>query len=119
MSKLTGFNKDNISLLRIKFQKALDEVASEYGLSAKMGTIRFGGVEFGCKLSVKIDTPEAQTQLIEGYPAGIKEKIGKKIIFNGKVFIVNEYKPRRYKFPISATEVSTGNKFKLPLKAIS
>jgi len=107
-----NFNKDKVSLARIKVQKALDELGKEMGCTFKMGTIRYDDFTFRTKLEVKVNSPEANTAKAD-VPSWFP--MNKTIIIRGVQFKISGYNPRSYKKPVQLTRVKDGKLFKTTL----
>ena len=108
------FNKDNVSIARIKVQKTLDELGKEIGCTFKMGHIRYGDFGFRTKLEVKLNSPEANVVKAD-VPSWFP--INKIVMIRGIQFKISGYNPRSYKKPVQLTRVRDGKEFKTTLLA--
>lgn len=105
------FNKQNIKGAREDFQNALNEVGRKFGCKIKLGNINYLDHEIKSKVTITIDSPEADAKAIPHVPSFVP--MGKKITLHGVEYIVTGYKPRSFKFPVCVKRVRDNKGFKM------
>lgn len=117
--KVKAFNREIFKSIRPSLNEALTKVAKEYGINLEFNTISFDDNRFTTRLTGEIpgksDTlPVRFASINVGFPAvGTRFKTGR------SVFEVTGYKTNRPKYPICATQVGTGRKFKFTVAQVN
>lgn len=111
---MTKINRELAKIIRIEVDQALIAIATKHGLKCSgLGNIKFGTT---LRSSFEMADPFLEESLAKVSGSNHFE-IGRKIYFNGKQFELTGWDGNRPKYPISATEISTGRKYKLPAHA--
>ncbi len=113
--KYTNFNKQNIKQAREDFQTALNAVGEKFGCKIKLGNIGYLDHEIKSKVTITVNTPEAQNALAAKAVVRIPSfvPIGKRITLQGVEYIVSGWKPRSHKFPVQVKRVRDNRGFKI------
>jgi hypothetical protein len=106
MNKITQFNRQNLNEIRTRINIALKDLGAEMGINISIGAIRYGEFEFTTKLSAKVDSPEAQVAQQQILPSWLV--VGKVVTLQGRQYKLTGYNPRRFKFPVLATDILSG-----------
>ena len=119
MKKIETFNKPQIVQLRNEIDKALDQVAKEYGITIKAGNCSFSGNEANFKLKLNtigdngtVITRESQMwALYKNRTQCSHLSVGDEIQLQGNTYILSGYNTRAKKAPIQFTD-SSGRGYK-------
>lgn len=116
---ITRFDSDNLKLLRVAIQTALDEVAKNFGLeSIRMGNVKYEAGAFRCPIEGRVDmatSPERQEQGLTlsrylGYDQNI---IGKEFATNGRKYVVQNININRPKYVLEVKCLTDGLPYKM------
>ena len=112
--KITSFDRQNLKILRQTIDKALSQIATEYGIrELKIHNIRFDSNRFRTRLEGKLSiTPPI-------FSGQIKNLIGTKITWLGSEYEIIDYKPNRHKYPLIVKHIITQKRYKAPMEAYS
>jgi len=115
MSKITSFDKANLSNVRASIDAALSAVAKEYGLTIKLGGIKFTETSFNAALSVACG---ADDPMMRGVDPKVVSELQKyrdmSSLFMAKAKVLGEdytvvgMKPRSSCLILVARQASTG-----------
>ena len=128
-TKMKAFTKDNLPMLRIDIDRALKEIGEKWGVSMKMGNIRFTDQSFSGKIEAALadatqggDPREAKWAADYKRYAALYEMppnmVGKPVVFNGSEFTLLGYNTRGKTYPIMARNIADGKVYKLPRQAV-
>jgi len=126
MKKIESFNKPTIVQLRSSIDKALDQVAKEYGITISAGNCSFSGNEANFKLKLNtigeggtVITRESQMwDLYKSRTNCSHLSIGDKITIQGNTYTLSGYNTRASKAPINFTD-SRGNGYKCSIAMLN
>jgi hypothetical protein len=131
MKKIESFNKPQIVQLRSSIDKALDQVAKEYGITISAGNCSFSGNEANFKLKLNtigeggtVITKEMKAwdlyaNLANGPLEGLQHlSIGDTIKIQGNSYTLSGYNTRARKAPINFTD-SRGNGYKCSVRMLA
>ena len=126
MKKIESFNKPTIVQLRSSIDKALDQVAKEYGITISAGNCSFSGNEANFKLKLNtigeggtVITRESQMwDLYKSRTNCSHLSIGDKITIQGNSYTLSGYNTRARKAPINFTD-SRGNGYKCSINMLN
>jgi len=126
MKKIESFNKPQIVQLRSSIDKALDQVAKEYGITISAGNCSFSGNEANFKLKLNtigdngtVITRESQMwDLYKSRTNCSHLSIGDKITIQGNTYTLSGYNTRASKAPINFTD-SRGNGYKCSIAMLN
>lgn len=110
------FDKYNLHEVRAEINKSLSEAGERLGMKLEIGSITFGDFSFTTKMTVTIKSPEAHATLATKVPSWVS--VGSEITYNGTRYRITGYNPRRQKYPVIATNISSGRSFCLPKVAL-
>ena len=119
MKNIKQFNKPQIVQLRSSIDKALDQVAKEYGITISAGNCSFSGNEANFKLKLNtigdngtVITRESQMwALYKNRTQCSHLSVGDEIQLQGNTYILSGYNTRARKAPIQFTD-SSGRGYK-------
>jgi hypothetical protein len=119
-------DKETVTSFRKDFAACVADLEKKYGVTMRIGGIRYTEAEFYGKLSVKSNDPEAQrvanTNLngslkylcqshnVTTGPSGL---IGSVYSYEGKRYTISDFVSRRRKYPMTAN-CSDGKSYRLP-----
>lgn len=108
MSKqITRFDSNNLDEVRDVINKTLEATLKQYGLTAKIGNIRYGGNDFRTTLTVSTGTQDdaAEREFAKhAYKFGLPvDLFGKTFKHQGEEFTITGIKPKSRKYPVVAT----------------
>ena len=126
MKKIESFNKPTIVQLRSSIDKALDQVAKEYGITISAGNCSFSGNEANFKLKLNtigeggtVITRESQNwDFYKNRTNCSHLSIGDKITIQGNSYTLSGYNTRARKAPINFTD-SRGNGYKCSINMLN
>jgi|TARA_R110001592_G_scaffold65384_1_gene200684 hypothetical protein len=126
MKKIETFNKPQIVQLRSSIDKALDQVAKEYGITISAGNCSFSGNEANFKLKLNtigeggtVITRESQNwDFYKNRTNCSHLSIGDKITIQGNSYTLSGYNTRARKAPINFTD-SRGNGYKCSINMLN
>jgi hypothetical protein len=110
--KIKQLDKQNIQMLRDAVQKSLDKVGDMYGLTIKLGNIRYDNLSFRSKVEAYVDEPasgvgyEQEAFNSTCFMYGLKpEDYLKEVTLNGQKFWgtkakIYGFNPRSRKYPV-------------------
>lgn len=117
--KITNFGSAEHRLLSAAIQKAISDVADEFGVDIRVGGGNVGSTKGMIKVEVAVrDTGTGKSAAQVEFEAychwyGLaKEDFGRTFISNRDLFRVSGVLPRGQRFTISADRVSDGRRFK-------
>jgi len=115
--EIKSLGKTEISSLRDKIQSNLDSLGKIYGISFKLGTIRYDSNTFGVKVSGALVKPgesiDSVTFVSKCRKYGLKPTdLGREFFSNGERYNITGIKTANRKYPILGKRVSDGKKFK-------
>ena len=124
MSKITSFDKSNLANVRQDIDNALKVVGEKYGMSVRLGNIRFTQNSFGAKLEANLHN--AQTGEVETAEQKELRNLGKMYfgqefdmdktyVYMGKPIKFWGIAQRRSKYPVIYTDVNSGKRYKTSL----
>jgi len=111
---INNFDKDNLKVLRIQIQNALNQVAQANGLeSIQLKNISFTGTEFSSKIVAK--TKGAKAKVIADFPYyGLPaDFIGRTFVNGRSLFTITDFTPG-VKYSVHATN-QNGKSYRFPL----
>jgi hypothetical protein len=123
-----GLTKTDLLAIRKAFKNSVKDLEKEFGIELNIGNISYNNNSFSTKLKGTVTTTDDGNSIsAEEVEFGnlcfryglTKDDYKKKIIFNGKTFILTGFKPRSTKYPIIATNISNGTSYKLPKRALA
>lgn len=108
-----SFTKEQVKILRVAMQKALDE-AGIHKTTFTVGNCTFGSGEATFKVSAVLEGAQtrAQEALVE-YAKLYELDIDKKTQIQGKLMKLVEYNSKARKMPWVVEDINTGNQYKL------
>ena len=120
---MSEFTRSNIRVLRTRLERALEEIAEDYGITFEVGSMRFNADECSTKITAHNaeDMSDVRREQFDGncFVLGIKpEAYGATFQSRGKTYKITGLKPRSPKFPVIAEDVRSGSSYKFPLRAI-
>jgi hypothetical protein len=130
-NKITTFDNNNLTGLRVEMDLALRAISNKYGITIKTGNASFSGNE--CTFKVKLNTTstdgtvitkEAKTWdlykgLTHGPLEGLKHlSVGDKITISGNTYILSGFNTRAKKAPINFTDLS-GRGYKCSVRMLA
>ena len=126
MKKIESFNKPTIIQLRSSIDKALDQVAKEYGITISAGNCSFSGNEANFKLKLNtigeggtVITQESQNwDFYKSRTNCGHLNIGDKITIQGSTYTLSGYNTRARKAPIQFKD-SRGNGYKCSIALLN
>jgi len=125
-SQISQFDRTTCKLLSAEFLKAMQEVATKYGVSIRAAGGKFEETNFQMKFEAAVTNTETgvvaskEAQDFKKFshmfdvPAS---KLGKKLTINDRVFTLVGLVPSRPKFPFIAT-AADGKRFKFTVATI-
>jgi hypothetical protein len=124
--KIKAFDKANLRLLTNDIQLSLRQLSADYGISLTYKSARFSPSNVSIKLegatinaSGVVETKERKDWKLFASYYGLKESwLDKAFVNAGEQFVVVGLAPRKRKFPVLATCVSTQKRFKFPVETI-
>lgn len=125
-NQIKEFNRENLRVLRARMSEALAPVAEEFGLSMELGRMGYQSSNFSVKVEVstKGENGEVYNKDAEAFGicskwVGIKaEALGETFNSGDSTYTLTGWKPRSPKYPVLATEVSTGKTFKFTAESV-
>lgn len=118
---ITNFDRSTVKQIRELLESTLSEKLGELGLSADIGSIRFGDSDFSCKLSVGLGSKDDAAQREwdkNAFKFGLKsEDFGKTFGYNNDLYEIVGIKPKSRKYPILGKD-SAGKTYKFPVSAL-
>lgn len=124
MNKIKEFDRQNLKPLRQDIDKALKAVAEKYGLSLMLGNIRFNESSATCKLEARVTEKTGEPTMAADFRAlaptyGLESSLlYQTVLMDGKFYKIVGLKPRNRKYPIIATRVDTGKRYKFPASVV-
>lgn len=126
MKTIKEFNKSNLDKIGKDVEKALESVATKYGISIKKGSGSYSDNNFTLKIEMATlsESGEVQSKEMSNFKSyakvlGMSEKdLGKEFKVNGKTFVLSGYLPRSRKYPLLATNKQDGKQYKFPLEDV-
>jgi len=100
-TEFSKFDRQNLALIRVDIQKALNEVALKNGLAEiRLGPISFTECDFTTKLSAK--TNDRTNSVANKYFEIMfgKPLLGVSFKYNNQLYTIKDFKTRARKFPI-------------------
>lgn len=122
-TKISSFNQQNLRELVAAAHEALAPVAKQFGLTLEKKSGSFATEEFTFKAIFKTPAAEkiAETKTLRfiGTVAGLpKDIIGKTFTAGKRDYKVLELKPNRPSYPVVASRVPDGRRFKFPVDMV-
>jgi len=111
-TKIKQLNKVQVQTLRMAIQQQLDKLGDTYGMTIKLGNIRYDGISFRTKLEAYVDKPasgvsfEQETFETQCWQYGLKaEDYLREVKLNGQKFYgttakIYGFNPKAKKYPI-------------------
>ena len=126
MKNIKQFNKPQIVQLRSSIDKALDQVAKEYGITISAGNCSFSGNEANFKLKLNtigdngtvITRESLMWDLYKSRTQCSHLSIGDKITIQGNSYTLSGYNTRARKAPINFTD-SRGRGYKCSINMLN
>jgi hypothetical protein len=123
--EIKKFGREELGLLRVEIQSALDSIKDKYQLSELTITdFSFTPANFKAKITGNINTPEVKDYLDTkvlfftlqyGLPENL---IGTSFDLNDETFIIEKIEPKNTKYPIIATNLIEGKGYKFSVSEI-
>jgi hypothetical protein len=119
-------DKELVISFRKDFASCVADLEKKYGVTMRIGSIRYTEAEFHGKLTVRTNDPElqklansslnnslkflCQSHSVKTSPTGL---IGSVYTYEGKKYTISDFVSRRRKYPITAN-CSDGRSYRLP-----
>lgn len=122
--KLSTNSRPDVRKIQALSVAALNKALKPYGLVAKDSGGSISSISAKLKFEISPVRTAAQAKKVTMLAAygdfhGLTVKdIGKTFVSGTRKFTFTDIVPRRHKYPINGTEVSTGKSFKFPLSVI-
>ena len=116
--KITKIGKQECTELEPEMISALQRTLNKYGLEVEYKSARYSGTTADFTFTIKTAEAEAQANR-DGELLGAEFNVGDIFKSNGEEFEVTGFNFRRRKYPVSATKVATGKRYKFGVEQIN
>ena len=111
------FDTTNLKTIRADITEALKTVSEKYGITISMGNISYTEAEMKTSLKAIIENENVNGKEVMFkkicFMFGLTESdYGKEFVSNGRTFKVDGLEPKKSKYPIIATCLSDGKRYK-------
>jgi hypothetical protein len=125
MSKIKTFDHETVTEMYEEVDKALLAVAKKFGIKLKRGKVKYSSAQASFVVVANILSKDGEVKTTEGEAWKVhckfygfeKEDFGREFRCNGKIFKIAGLMPRKFKYPILATNVN-GRRFKFPAETV-
>jgi hypothetical protein len=111
------FDTTNLKMIRSEITEALKPISEKYGITISMGNISYTEAEMKTSLKAIIENENVNGKEVMFkkicFMFGLTENdYGKEFVSNGRTFKVDGLEPKKSKYPIIATCLSDGKRYK-------